>query len=283
MKRKLLDTLFFIATVTAMLLIVIFLINILGFIIHNGFPLLYQQLTGLTNTEILAPKRLKQMIISTLFLTTITLVLVLPFAISAAIYLHEYAKENCLAKITRFCVQTLASVPSVVYGLFGMLVLVRIAGFGMSILAGAGTLAMMLTPIIMTQTENSLQQVPTTYREGSASLGATRFETLKTIILPTAAPGIIVAVILAVGRILSESAALIFTLGTFVKMPINNQTGLLSIFETGTTLTIRALIEFKEYGNIAAAAAIGVITIGVVIGLNFLSKTVILVFRLLEN
>ena len=279
MKRKLLDTLFFIATLIAMLLIIILLINILGFIIRNGCPLLYQQLTNLTKTEILAPERLKQMIISTLFLTITTLVLVLPFAISAAIYLHEYAKENFLAKMTRFCVQTLASVPSIVYGLFGMLIFVRITGFGMSILAGAGTLAMMLTPIIMTQTENSLQQVPATYREGSASLGATHFETLKTIILPTATPGILVAVILAVGRILSESAALIFTLGTFVKMPINNQTGLLSIFETGTTLTIRALIEFKEYGNIEAAAAIGVITIGVVIGLNLLSKTVVLVFK----
>ena len=275
MKRKLLDIIFFIVTVTATLLIVVLLANILGFILRTGFSPLYEQLTGLTKTEILAPERLLQMVISTLFLTITTLVLVLPFAISSAIYLHEYAKENRLAKITRFCILTLASIPSIVYGLFGMLIFVRIAGFGISIFAGAGTLAVMLTPIIMTQTENALQQVPTSYREGSASLGATRFETLKTIILPTATPGILVSIILAIGRILSESAALIFTLGTFVKMPVNNQTGLLSIFETGTTLTIRALIEFKEYGNVEAAAAIGVITIGVVIGLNLLSKTIL--------
>lgn len=279
MKRKLLDALFFVAIVTATLLIVVLLSNILGFVLRNGVPLLYQQLTGLTETDILRPERLKQMVISTLLLTTTTLILVLPFAISSAIYLHEYAKENRLARMTRFCVQTLASIPSIVYGLFGMLIFVRIAGFGMSIFAGAGTLAVMLTPIIMTQTENALGQVPNNYREGAASLGATRFETLKTIILPTATPGILVSVILAIGRILSESAALIFTLGTFVKMPTNPQTGLLSIFETGTTLTIRALIEFKEYGNVQAAAAIGVITIGVVISLNLISKIVVLVMK----
>ena len=279
MKRKLLDALFLFVISGATALIIILLTNILGFIIRNGVPLLYQQLTGLAKTEILAPERLTQMVVSTLLLTITTLILVLPFAISAAIYLHEYARENHLARMTRFCVQTLASIPSIVYGLFGMLIFVRIADFGLSIFAGAGTLAVMLAPIIMTQTENALQQVPASYREGSASLGATRFETLKTVILPTATPGILVAVILAVGRILSESAALIFTLGTFVKMPTNPQTGLLSIFETGTTLTIRALIEFKEYGNIQAAAAIGVITIGVVITLNLLSKMVVLITK----
>jgi len=236
-------------------------------------------MVGLSEAAILEPSKLTPMIISTLLLTGLTLLIVLPFAISAAIYLHEYAKNNSLARLTRFSVQTLASIPSIVYGLFGMLIFVRLAGFGMSLLAGAGTLAVMLMPIIMTQTENALRQIPRAHREGSASLGATQFETITTIILPGATPGILVGVLLAIGRILSESAALLFTVGTFVRLPVNRETGLLSVFEAGTTLTIRALIEFKEYGNLEAAAAIGVITVGVVIGLNLMSKVVMWIFK----
>lgn len=277
MRRQVYDIAFYLATALCTLLAITLLYKVVGFIIANGVPLLYHQISGLAEAAILEPKKLQPMIISTLFLTGLTLLLVLPFAVSAAIYLHEYAKENLLARITRFSVQTLASIPSIVYGLFGMLIFVRRFGFGMSILAGAGTLAVMLTPIIMTQTENALRQIPREDREGSASLGATRFETVRRIILPSAAPGILVGILLAIGRILSESAALLFTVGTFVRLPVN-QAGVLSVFEAGTTLTIRALIEFKEYGNLEAATAIGVITIGVVIGLNLMSKLVMWLF-----
>ena len=258
----------------------VILYNVVSFIISNGAPLLYQQLTRVSHENILESDKLVPMITSTLLLTAITLLIVLPFAISAAIYLHEYAKNTPLAQLIRSSVQTLASIPSIVYGLFGMLIFVRLAGFGMSLLAGAGTLAMMLMPIIMTQTENALRQIPHTYREGSASLGATQFEMITTIILPSAMPGILIGILLAIGRILSESAALLFTIGTFVRMPINRNTGLLSVMETGTTLTVRALIEFKEYGNLEAAAAIGVITVAVVIGLNLLSKAIAWAFAL---
>ena len=278
MKRKLYDTVFYIATALCTTLAIAILYHVVGFVISNGTPLLYHQMIGLSEAAILEPKKLQPMIISTLLLTGLTLLLILPFAISAAIYLHEYARNNTLAQLTRFSVQTLASIPSIVYGLFGMLIFVRLAGFGMSILAGAGTLAVMLMPVIMTQTENALRQIPRAYREGSASLGATRFETIATIILPNAAPGILVGVLLAIGRIISESAALLFTVGTFVRMPVN-PSGMLSAFEAGTTLTIRALIEFKEYGNLEAAAAIGVITIGVVICLNLMSKLISWIFE----
>lgn len=274
MKRKILDVIFFVLTTAATLIIGLIITLLITFIFRNGVPILYQQLTQQQETEKFFSQQLGQMLISTLFLTITTLILVLPFAISAAIYLHVYALENRLAQMARFCIQLLASIPSIVYGLFGMLIFVQIADFGMSILSGATTLAVMLTPIIITQTENALRQVPKAYYFGAASLGATRFETLKTLILPTATPGIIVAVILAIGRILSESAALIFTIGTFVKLPLNQNTGVLSIFETGTTLTVRALIEFKEYGNLAGAAAIGVIVLFVIIVFNLINRVV---------
>jgi len=272
--RKFWDIIFYITTAICILFALLILYNVVGFIISNGAPSLYRQMVGLSEAAILELDKLMPMIVSTLLLTGLTLLIVLPFAISAAIYLHEYAKDNPLAQMTRSSVQTLASIPSIVYGLFGMLIFVRLAGFGMSLLAGAGTLAVMLMPIIMTQTENALRQIPSSYREGSASLGATKFEMITTIILPGALPGIFIGILLAIGRILSESAALLFTVGTFVRMPVNRGTGLLSVMEAGTTLTIRALIEFKEYGNLEAAAAIGVITVGVVIGLNLLSKVV---------
>ena len=273
-----LDTCFLIATIIATLSIIAILFSVLIFVINNGLPVLTQQFS---TTKITPPHELPllEMVVSTVFLTLTTLILVVPFAAAAAIYLHEFAKNNLLANLTRFSIQILASIPSIVYGLFGMLIFVRLFEFGMSIIAGAGTLAVMLIPIIMTQTENALQQVPAGYREGSASLGATHFETLKNVILPSATPGIFVAIILSIGRIVSESAALIFTIGTFVQLPVRHQTGFLSIFETGTTLTVRALIEFKEYGNLEIAAAIGLITICVTIGLNLLGKFVIWVVR----
>lgn len=274
MRRKLYDTGFYLAIVFCAIFLLMLLYHIIGFMVSNGSGLLYEQLVGMPERSAIAPERLWQMSVSTLLLTALTLFFMLPIAISAALYLHEYAGDNLLACLTRFCIQTLASIPSIIYGLFGMLIFVRLLGFGVSLLSGALTLAVMLLPLMMMQTENALRQIPHAYKEASASLGATSFETMVKLIIPQALPSIIVGILLAIGRIFSESAALLFTIGGFVQMPVNPQTGLISIFERGTTLTIRALIEFKEYGNLEGAAAIGVITVGVVIGLNLLSKLV---------
>lgn len=237
-----------------------------------------QQLSGYYENASLDTKALLQMIISTLMLIGMTLFLILPFSILAAIYLNEYAARSSWAKLVRFCVEILASIPSIVYGLFGMLVFVRMAGFGMSIMAGSLTLSLMLLPIMMSQTEEALKQVASSYREASSALGATQFETIMKVVIPNAIPGILVGVLLTIGRIIGESAALLFTVGSFVRMPINRETGLLSVLESGTTLTIRAIIEFKEYGNLEAAAAIGIITVGVSIVLNLLSKIILIIF-----
>ena len=277
MKRKISDIFFHLATAFCAFFATIILCYIVGFLVSNGFSALTAQ-HGLSERLALTPERLWQMIVSTLILVGLTLSFVLPIAISAAIYLYEYATDRPFAQLVRFCVQTLASIPSIIYGLFGMLIFVRLLGLGVSLLSGALTLTLMLMPLMMTQTENALRQIPNSYREASASLGATPFETMVKTILPQALPGIFVGVFLTMGRILSESAALLFTIGGFVRMPVNPQTGWISVFERGTTLTIRALIEFKEYGNLEGAAAIGIITVGVVIGLNLLSKGVVWIF-----
>jgi len=279
MIRKLYDIAFYVATALCAIFTMTILYHVVGFVVSNGMPLLYQQLMGTSEVAILSPDKLWAMMVSTLFLTGVTLLLAIPIAICSAIYLFEYAKNNLLAQWVRFSVQTLASIPSIIYGLFGMLVFVRMAGFGVSNLAGAGTLCLMLLPILMTQTENALHQVPHEYRQAAASLGATPFETIMTVILPHSISGILVGVLLAIGRILAESAALLFTIGGFVQMPINRETGMLSVFEAGTTLTVRAIIEFKEHGNIESASAIGVITIGVVIGLNLMSRLMVSILK----
>ena len=276
--RKLLDYLFYIIITLLTLIPLMILIALLRFIYLHGFPVLYQQLSGVYENMTLEPEALFQMIISTLMLIGMTLLLILPFSILAAIYLSEYARSSSWAQLVRFCVEILASIPSIVYGLFGMLVFVRMAGFGMSIIAGSLTLSLMLLPIMMRQTEETLKQVANSYREASSALGATRFETIKNVVIPSAIPGILVGILLTIGRIIGESAALLFTVGSFVRMPINRETGLLSVLESGTTLTIRAIIEFKEYGNLDAAAAIGMITIGVAMLLNLISKLIMAIF-----
>ena len=278
MKRRLLDYLFYSITTLLTLIPIIILTAVLRFVYQNGASVLYQQLTGVYQNVSLESDKLLQMIVSTLMLIGMTLLLILPFSILAAIYLNEYALESSWAKLVRFCVEILASIPSIVYGLFGMLVFVRILGFGMSIIAGSLTLSLMLLPIMMRQTEEALKQVSSSYREASSALGATQFETIKNVVIPSAVPGILVGVLLTIGRIIGESAALLFTVGSFVRMPIDRETGLLSVLESGTTLTIRAIIEFKEYGNLEAAAAIGIITIGVAILLNLVSKMITAIF-----
>lgn len=271
MKRKFYDAIFHFATAFCAIFLMLIMYAIGNFILSNGLGAISTQLDGL-NQRAHFDLQLWPMLVSTLLLMGLTLFFILPIAISAAIYLHEYAKNHTYAQVVRFCVQTLASIPSIIYGLFGLLIFVRLLGLGVSIFSGALTLTLMLLPLMMTQTENALKQVPNRYREASASLGTTPFETVVKIVLPEAFPGILVGVLLVIGRILSESAALIFTIGGFVQMPINSETGLLSIFERGTTLTIRALIEFKEYGNLEGAAAIGFITICLIVLLNLLSK-----------
>ena len=275
MSRTIKDFSFYLLTLFLTLTVVSVLYFIFRFIGVNGIPMIYDQLLGTTEKTVLSSKKLLPMITSTLLLTVTTLALTLPIAVSAAVYLHEYSGNNFIARTTRFCASTLASIPSIVYGLFGMLIFVRMIGFGISIIAGAATLTAMLIPLIITQTENALSQIPDSYREASASLGATRFETVSKVVIPNSLSGILVAILLSTGRIVSESAALLFTVGTFVRMPVNRASGLLSILESGTTLTIRALIEFREYGNVEAAAAIGVITIGVVIMMNLASRFVV--------
>ena len=204
-------------------------------------------------------------ILNTLVMILLTLVLSVPFGVGAAIYLVEYASRgNKLVKLVRITAETLSGIPSIVYGLFGYLMFVIALHMGNSMLAGALTLAIMVLPTILRTTEEALKAVPDSFREGSFGLGAGRLRTVFRIVLPSAVPGIFSGVILAIGRIVGETAALIFTSGT-----VTGVAG--SLMESGRTLAIHMYCLLNEGLYTEEAYATAVVLLVLVIGINALS------------
>ena len=207
-------------------------------------------------------------IINTLTMIALTLLLAVPLGVGAAIYLVEYAKRGSrLVKLVRLTAETLAGIPSIVYGLFGYLMFVLACSMGNSMLAGALTLAIMVLPTILRTTEEALRAVPDSYREGSFGLGAGRLRTVMHIVLPAAVPGIFSGVVLAVGRIVGETAALIYTAGTVTGVA----DGLLG---SGRTLAIHLYCLLNEGLYTREAYATAVILLVFVIGINALSTAI---------
>lgn len=205
-------------------------------------------------------------IINTLTMTVLTLLMAVPIGIFSAIYLVEYAKRGSkLVRIIRLTTETLSGIPSIVFGLFGFLAFVVAAGWGYSLLAGAITLAIMVLPLIIRTTEEALLAVPDTYREGSFGLGAGKLRTIFKIIVPSAMPGILSGVILAIGRISGETAALIFTAGTSAGVTTN-------VFQTSRTLAVHMYCLLSEGLYTKQAYATAVVLLIMVILINSLSS-----------
>lgn len=202
-------------------------------------------------------------IINTLEIVLLTLLVSIPFGIGSAIYLVEYASsKNRFVPIIRMTTETLTGIPSIVYGLFGMLFFNSL--FGISMLSGALTLAIMVLPVIMRTTEEALLSVPKKYREGSFGLGAGKLRTIFKIVLPAAMPGIFSGIVLSIGRIVGETAALIYTAGTFTKAAS-------SVFNSGRTLSVHMYLLSKEGLNTDQAYATAVVLLVLVIFINFIS------------
>ena len=204
-------------------------------------------------------------LINTLEVTALSLLFAVPLGIFAAVYLTEYARsDNKIVAAVRITAETLTGIPSIVYGLFGMLFFVGTMGFGYSILSGSLTLAIMVLPVIMRTTEEALSAVPRSFREGSFGLGAGRLRTVFCIVLPSAVPGILSGVILSTGRIVGETAALIYTAGTVTKAAAG-------IMDSGRTLAVHMYSLSKEGLNTDQAYATAVILLAMVIIINSLS------------
>ena len=240
------------------------LLFVVGYILVKGIPNLSLSLFEWKYTT--ENVSLMPALINTLFMTVLALLFAVPVGIGAAIYLTEYAtRGNKLVNLMRITAETLSGIPSIVYGLFGSLFFVKALHMGLSLLSGALTLAIMILPLIMRTTEEALLAVPDSYREGSFGLGAGRLRTVARVVLPSAIPGILSGVILGIGRIVGESAALIFTAGTVAEVA----TGL---FDSTRTLAVHMYSISGEGLYIDETYATAVVLLVVVIAINALSS-----------
>lgn len=242
------------------------LIFLIVYILVHGVPYLKPSLFSLYyNSE---NASLMPALINTVIMTLLSLLLAVPIGIFSAIFLAEYAgKGNKFVDIIRLTTETLSGIPSIVYGLFGMLFFVSTCHWGFSLLAGAFTLAIMILPLIMRTTEEALLSVPDSYREGSFGLGAGKLRTVFYIVLPSAVPGILAGVILAIGRIVGETAALIYTAGSVAQVPS-------SVLGSGRTLAVHMYLLASEGLYMDQAYATAVILLVLVVVINTLSGIV---------
>ena len=223
---------------------VVVLVGILGYILVNGVPYITWQFISTPYSEMNPDQKgILPMIINTLYIVVITLLIAVPIGISSAIYLTQYAKQGRLVRSIRFTTEVLSGIPSIIFGLFGYTVFCILFRLQVSILAGCLTMAICILPTIVRTTEESLLSVPTSYKEGALALGAGKLRVILGIVLPCAMPGVLTAVILAVGRIVGESAALLFTSGIGYSMP---RGFFRQIMTSGRTLTLHLYQTARE-------------------------------------
>jgi len=237
-KRKTIDNSLYGLMICASVVVSAALIGIIAYILlqsvgRSGGP------QGGSLTVFPGIRSLLPMVVSTAWTVVVSLIIALPVGIMTAIYLHEYAPKTQLSRVLGLAIDTLAGIPSIIYGLFGLLLFCRVLNLGQSIIAGGLTLSIMILPVIIRTTEEALKTVPDSFREGSLSLGATKFQTIIHAVLPPSLPGILTAAILAVGRVVGESAPVLFTVGIARNLPK-------TIFEPGRTLTIHLYYLTKE-------------------------------------
>jgi phosphate transport system permease protein len=256
-KRKVIDKLLYAVMAAAMAGVIAALLFVLIYIFRSqagflNFSFLFSAETGIL-----------PMIVTTLYVVLVSIAVALPIGLASAIYLNEYSGNSSLIRILRLAIETLAGIPSIIYGLFGLLIFCRVMNFGQSIIAGSFTLSIMILPVIIRTTEESLKSIPDTFREGSLALGATKYQTIVHVVLPSALPGIITSVILAIGRVVGESAPVLLTVGLAKNMPR-------TIFESGRTLTIHLYyltneaVRPEDFGIAFATASVLVILVVII-------------------
>lgn len=217
-------------------------------------------------------------LINTIYLVVITLLIATPIGIGSAIYLNEYAKPGRLVRLIEFTTEILSGIPSIIFGLFGMVFFGNTLGLGYSILTGAFTLTLMILPLITRNTQEALKTVPESYRSAALGIGATKWYMIRTILLPSALPGILTGVILSVGRIVGESAALLFTAGSGYLLPKGGVGIVHKILESGGSLTIQLYLSMSK-AQYTDAFGIAIVLLVLVFGMNLLTKSLLKRFK----
>ena len=259
---------------------VLLLLGIIGYVFLKGFRTISWNFLTTVTSSLKKTVGIAGNIVNTLYIVVLTLTAAVPIGVGAAIYLNEYAKPGRLVSLIEFTTETLAGIPSVIFGLFGMVFFGDVLGLGYSLLTGAFTLSLMVLPLIVRNTQEALRTVPDSYRSGALGMGASKWYMIRTILLPSARPGILTGVILAVGRIVGESAALLFTAGSGRLLPklgpdfLENVKKLGGkVFESGGTLTIELYLQMQN-GRYDAAFGVGCVLITIVLCINLLMKLI---------
>lgn len=211
-------------------------------------------------------------LLNTLIIVLITMLIATPLGVGAAVYLNEYAKPGRLVSSIEFATETLSGIPSIIFGLFGSMFFGETLGLGYSLLTGSLTLILMVLPLITRNTQEALKTVPTSYRNGALGLGAGKWYMIRTVLLPSAAPGILTGAILAIGRIVGESAALLFTAGSAKALPKTLGKLFSKIFHSGGTLTIQLYLSATSEGDFDTAFGIAVVLLVLVLCINLTTK-----------
>ena len=247
---------------------ILILIGIMGYVFFRGIPQINWEFLSTVPSTIRGTFGILGNIVNTLYIVVITLLIATPLGVGAAIYLNEYAKGGRAVCLIEFTTETLSGIPSIIFGLFGYVFFGTTLGLGYSILTGALTLSIMVLPLITRTTQEALKTVPDSYRSGALGIGATKWYMIRTILLPSAMPGIVTGVILAIGRIVGESAALLFTAGSGYLLA-KDFFG--KIFESGGTLTIQLYLSMKKAKTVQAFG-IAVVLLLIVLAINGLAK-----------
>lgn len=277
-KRRPMDALQKIAIYMAAGISVALLLGIIGYLFYKGIGTISWEFLTKVSSARKQTVGIAGNLLNTLYIIVISLLIATPIGVGSAIYLNEYAKPGKIVRIVEFTTETLSGIPSIIFGLFGMIFFGETLGFGYSILTGSLTLTLMVLPLITRNTQEALRTVPDSYRIGALGLGATKWYMIRTILLPSSLSGIVTGIILALGRIVGESAALLFTAGSGYLLPrltgnwAENIGKLGSkIMESGGTLTIELYLQMQK-GEYETAFGIGCVLLVIVFILNLLTK-----------
>lgn len=270
-KRKMLDGIAYVFIGLSAGISVALLLGILFYVLGKGVGTINWQFLATVPSSLKGTFGIAGNLLNTLYIIIITLLLATPIGVGSAIYLNEYARPGKLVRFIEFTTETLSGIPSIIFGLFGMVFFGNLFHLGYSILTGALTLTLMVLPLITRNTQEALKTVPESYRTGAMGIGATKWYMIRTVLLPSAMPGIITGVILSIGRIVGESAALLFTAGSGYLLPKSAMEYLDKILTPGGTLTIQLYLCMSkaEYDK---AFGIALVLLVIVLGINALTK-----------
>lgn len=255
------------------LMAVLFLIFIIVYVLSKGLKSVTPEFLTTVTSVRKGTVGIAGNIVNTVLIIILTMLIATPIGVGAAIYLNEYAKPGKFVATIEFATEVLAGIPSIIFGLFGMMLFGETLGLGYSILTGSLTLILMVLPLITRNTQEALKTVPNGYRNGAIGLGAGKWYMIRTILIPSSMPGIITGVILAIGRIVGESAALLFTAGSAKLLP-KGILGLFDkVFQSGGTLTIQLYLSATSEGDFESAFGIAVVLLAIVLLINIATKT----------